>query len=274
MTSPRRLRVISLALVLSVSTVIAEDAGTTTLHLKLAGSAGFGAGADVPVGDAVLFLDSTNFDGKSGVVRLQKGMTVAWLVITSRAISGTTEGTFEKKSFLQRNVTPLPKLPALTAPEDYTVVIGVSDIFDPRRQATSTLQQAMARQPITKLTSMAPWISAVEIPSVIIETIHLHVVDAVVHAPSLPGKFLSNHAPAFRSGGTVIAYGPGVSELHLQCFQKRAPFDSAPVVLRREGKDWTATLDLKSKEIAIRGTVPVRLMPPVARTINEYADRK
>lgn len=272
MTSPRRLRVISLALVLSVSTVIAEDAGTT-LHLKLAGSAGFGAGADVPVGDAVLFLDSTNFDGKSGFVRLQKGMTAAWLVISSREIRGETTGAFEKKPFLQHNVTPMPKLPELSVPEDYVVLIGVLDVYDPRRQETSTLQQAMAGQPITKLTSMAPWVSSVSIPSVIVDSIQFHIVDAVAHTPSAPGKEYSNHAPAFRNGGTVIVYGPDQRSLHLQCKREQPPFDPAPVVLRREGDHWTATLDLKSKEITLRGSVPVRLIPPVARTINEYAGK-
>src|SRR5688572_3062705 len=127
-----------------------------TIHLTLAGSPAFGSGAQAPVADAALFVDSTNFDGKSGMVRLQKGLTAVRLVVSSRSFGCETTGTFEKKPFLQRNVTPLPELPHLMEPSDYVVAIATIDVFDPRRQSTSTFDQALAQTPITKLTSMAP----------------------------------------------------------------------------------------------------------------------
>jgi hypothetical protein len=262
--------VAALALAAAATAQLPQD---RPLHLKLAGAGRFDTGAEVPVADAVLFLDSTNFDGKSGFVRLQKGMTVAYLVISSRAISGETAGVFEKKPFLQANLTPLPKLPALAAPDDYTVTIRTFDFYDPRKQATSTLQQAMAGTPITKLTSMAPWISSVVVPSVVVDSLHLHIVNFNASTPSRPGKIHDNGTQMFMPDRTAIVHGAGVGELHLQCRQTELPIDPAPVVLRRESKGWIATLDLKSKEISIRGTFPVRLATPVERTINEYAGK-
>jgi len=251
----------------------AAEIATGRLHLKLTGAAGFGTGAEMPVKDAVLFLDSTNFDGKSGFVRLQKGMTVAYLVISSRKISGATKGTFEKKAFLQTNLTPLPELPELAAPDDYVVVIGTFDFYDPRKQATSTLQQAMAGTPITKLTSMAPWVSSVSVPSVVVDSIHLHLSNCSARISAQPEKIYHNGSQFFMPDRTVVALGPEMRALHLQCRQREPPINPAPIVLQRHGAGWIATLDLKSKEITVQGTVPVRPVPPVERTINEYAGK-
>lgn len=262
-----------MAFLVFVSTLIAERPDSPVLHLKLAGAGAFDRGVDVPVKDAVLFLDSTNFDGKSGFVRLQKGMTVAHLVVSSREISGETKGTFEKKPFLQANLTPLPKLPELTAPSDYTVTIRTFDFYDPRKQSTSTLQQAVAGTPITKLTSMAPWVSSVGVPSVVVDSLHLHVVNMDASTPAQPKKIYDNGTQLFMPDRTVIAFVPGARELHLQCKQTRLPIDLAPVVLRREGSGWIASIDYKIKDIVVRGTFPVRLATPVDRTINEYAGK-
>ena len=262
-----------MALFVLASVLVAGNHESPVLHLKLAGAGGFDRGADVPVKDAVLFLDSTNFDGKSGYVRLQKGMTVAYLVISSREISGETKGAFEKKPFLQGNVTPLPKLPELTAPDDYTVTIRTFDFYDPRKQTTSTLQQMVAGTPITKLTSMAPWVSSVGVPSVVVDSLHLHVVNMDASTPAQPGKIYDNGTQMFQSDRTVVVFGPDRRELHLQCRQTKLPIDPAPIVVRREGTGWFATIDLKSKEITVKGTCPVRLATPVERIINEYAGK-
>jgi hypothetical protein len=263
-----------MALLALIPVLVAGNPGSSALHLKLAGAGEFDRGTDVPVKDAVLFLDSTNFDGKSGFVRLQKGMTVAYLVISSREISGETKGTFEKKPFLQANLTPLPKLPELIAPSDYTVTIRTFDFYDPRKQSTSTLQQAVAGTPITKLTSMAPWVSSLPAKSVAVDSLHLHVVNMDASTPAQPKKIYDNGTQLFMPDRTAIVDSPGSRELHLQCKQTRLPIDPAPVVLRREGSGWIASIDYKSKEIVVRGTFPVRLATPVERTINEYAGKK
>jgi len=262
-----------MALLALIPVLVAGNPGSSALHLKLAGADGFDRGTDVPVADAVLFLDSTNFDGKSGFVRLQKGMTVAYLVISSREISGETKGAFEKKPFLQANLTPLPKLPELTAPGDYTVTIRTFDFYDPRKQSTSTLQQAVAGTPITKLTSMAPWVSSVPVPAVVVDSLHLHVVNMDASTPAQPGKIHDNGAQLFVPDRTVIAFVSEARELHLQCKQTRLPIDPAPVVLRREGSGWTVSIDFKAKGMVVRGAFPVRLATPVDRTINEYAGK-
>ncbi len=262
-----------MALLALVPFLVAGTPESPSLHVRLAGAGGFDHGTDVPVKDAVLFLDSTNFDGKSGFVRLQKGMTVAYLVISSREISGETRGTFEKKPFLQANLTPLPKLPELIAPSDYTVTIRIFDFYDPRKQSTSTLQQAVAGQPITKLTSMAPWLSSVGVPSVVVDSLHLHVVNMDASTPAQPNKIYDNGTQLFMPDRTAIAFASRARELHLQCKQSRLPIDPAPIVLRREGSGWTASIDYKIKDIVVRGTFPVRLATPVERTINEYAGK-
>lgn len=255
------------------SHLAATEAAAGRLHLRLAGAGGFDRGTEVPVKDAVLFLDSTNFDGKSGFVRLQKGMTVAYLVISSREISGETKGAFEKKSFLQANLTPVPKLPGLTASDDYTVTLRTFDFYDPRKQSRSTLQQAVAGTPITKLTSMAPWVSSLPAKSVAVDSLHLHVVNMDANTPAQPKKIYDNGTQLFMPDRTAIVDSPETRELHLQCRQTRLPFDPAPVMLRREGSGWIATIDYKIKEIVVRGTFPVRVATPVERTINEYAGK-
>ncbi len=251
-------------------------AAEPTIQLTLAGSPNFGAGSTVPVADAALFVDSTNFDGKSGMVRLQKGLTAVYLVVSSRAAGCETSGTFEKKAFLQQNRTPSPKAPQLSDPSDYVLVIGTIDIFNPRKQSMSTFDQALAQTPITRLTSMAPWVRSAEVPSVVMSEIHMHRVAAAAHTPSMPNKAYTNNPSAFLMGGTVIEYAAGTStgSLHLQETNDELPFTPSMVVLRREGNQWTAAVDIKAKEMRVAGTFPIRVCEPVSRVINEYEGKK
>lgn len=243
----------------------------TSFQLKLTGSPVFGTGKTVVVRDAALFIDSTNFDGKSGMVRLQKAMTAIYLVISTREIGSEFTGTFEKKAFLQRNVTPLPKLPDLSAPDDFVIIIGFNDAFDPKIRRVSMLLEDLWPQTVPGAAAASP---AVETYGTRVESIHLHTVDAAVRTPSSPGKAFGNNAPFFRSGLVVHAFNPRGREAHFQSQRDRPPFADAPVVLRREDDRWTAEVALTAKELSIHGRVPVRLREPVSRTINEYAGRK
>ncbi|HVT44302.1 MAG TPA: hypothetical protein VMT00_07920 [Thermoanaerobaculia bacterium] len=249
-------------------------AAPSSVHMKLAGSPTFGEGADIPVADAALFIDTTNFDGKSGFVRLQKGLTVVHLVLSSREFGCEATGEFEKKAFLQRNVVPHPRLPELSSERDYLIAVEAIDSFNPRKQSISTLLQALTATPITKLTSMAPWVGSVAVPSATPDSIHLHMARAEAITAADKGKVYTSTSLHFSNGGTVIAISPEHTALHLQTKRDRPPFDAAPVVLERHGESWAATIDIRSKEITVRGTLPIRMCAPVNRTIDEYAGGK
>ena len=253
---------------------IAFAAEPQTVKLRLKGSAAFGAGKDVAVESAVLFVDTTRFDGKSGMVRLQKGLTVVYLVLSSREVGCVPSGEFDKKAFLQRNVIPVPTLPELTDEGDYVIGIEAIEAFDPKKTSTSTLLQAITATPITKLTSMAPWVGPVSVPSAVVDSIHLHIAraEAITHADN--EKVFASASRFFSRAGTVILLSPGHTELHHQTNRKEPPFDQAQVVLHRDGDSWNATLGIESREMSLQGTVPLLLCEPVERTIDEYADRK
>ena len=268
------MRSLILIALLSASSLSAAD--LPTIQLTLGGSPTFGSGTQAPVADAALFVDSTNFDGKSGMVRLQKGLTAVRLVVSSRAIGCETTGAFEKTPFLRGNITPMPAMPQLSDPSDYVLVIGTIDIFNPRKQATSTFDQALAQTPITKLTSMAPWVRSAEVPSIVANEIHMHRVDAAARTPSMPNKIYTNHPSMFLMGGTILEYTAGTSAgaLHLQETNDKPPFTPAMVILRREGDQWTATVDIRAKEMRVAGSFPIRVCEPVSRVINEYEGKK
>lgn len=266
------MRAIVFAIVVCCSS-IAFAAEPQTVKLRLKGSAEFGAGLGVVVQNAVLFVDTTRFDGKSGMVRLQKGLTVIHLVLSSREAGCVPSGEFDKKAFLQRNVIPIPTLPDLTAKGDYVIAVEALESFDPKKTSTSTLLQAITSTPITKLTSMAPWVGPVSVPSVVVDSIHLHVAraEAITHADK--EKIFASASRFFSRAGTVISIAPGHTALHHQTNRSEPPFDQAQVVLQRDGDSWNATLDIESKEMSLQGTVPVLLCEPVDRTINEYGSK-
>lgn len=267
------MRTIVFAIVACCSS-IAFAAEPQTVKLRLKGSAAFGAVTDVAVQNAVLFVDTTRFDGKSGMVRLQKGLTVVHLVLSSREAGCVPSGEFDKKAFLQHNVIPVPALPELPDDGDYVIGIEAIESFDPKKTSTSTLLQAITATPITKLTSMAPWVGPVSVPSVVVDSIHLHVAraEAITHADR--EKIFASASRFFSRAGTVISISPGHTALHHQTNRDEPPFDQAQVVLQRDGDSWNATLGIESKEMSVQGTVRVRLCEPVDRTIDEYGSRK
>ena len=251
--------------------------GGAPLRLRLAGSPVYGSGAEAKATTAVLFLDTTSIDGKSGLVRLHKGLTVAHLVVSSREMTCERVGEFDKKAFLQRNLIPLPKLPDLSTADDYVVTIGVLGGFDPREHKTSILYGALTglNAPIEDLlalvfagrSTVAPPPSGTRGLS-----IHLHTTTATVHTVSRHDKPYVMNAPAPRTSAAAFAISDGA--VHILPPQERPPFDPAAVMLSGDGEAMSATFDIRWKDMDLIGHVPVRLCTPVERTIDEYPNKK
>jgi hypothetical protein len=240
-----------------------------TVKLHVPGSQEYGSPKDAPAPAAVLLLDSISFDGKSGMVKLPKGMTTMYLVVSNQPVTCEMHDTYDKKTFLRGNQPGLsPKLPLPKGEQDYVAVFMYQHFYNPRKVAQPPLAEALAGRFVAKDFSILMGgkvrfsgaekppaeqgaVDQIEFSAAVVELLHTKFGDK---PPSTRQDF--------GKGDWVYEFGAPGSILHLNVTRDRPPFDRSILSLQRKDDTWMAEFDLAEKAYSLQGRLPVQMCAP------------
>ena len=121
-------------LIVIACTLVKSQTGNQ-VKLQINGSQAYATENVAPLKSALLMLDTINFDGKSGLVRLQKGQTTMYLVLSNLDVPCDMKDVYDRKRFLQGNAPRLlPNLPTTAKDEDFVGDGRVSAALRPQKR--------------------------------------------------------------------------------------------------------------------------------------------
>ncbi len=245
-----------------------------SVRLSVTGSKAYATAVDVPVKPALLFTDTVNFYGKSGVVKLAKGQTTLYLVLSNMEAKCETVDTYDRKAFLQMNAPSLvPKLPKPVADEDFVALFLVQLNFDPRKVQHPPLMGALdghlywkdLEQVIPGAWHPKPKDFGAELTPP--ESIRFVGGIFTMEHPSSGDRKSRVYHKDYHTG--TWAYGVCLNEqetlakpsLFLDITRKDMLCERAMVTLTRTAAGFVAGIDVPAKGFTINGNVPISVCP-------------
>lgn len=278
--------IIPLVLVTAVALGAAQESpsvGKKSLRLQVPGSSLYAGPVDVPVRSAALVLDSLNFDGKKSLFHLHKGQTTMYLVFSNLEVGCELSDVYDRDDFLVHNGPKLePKLPNLRDQKDWISVISYQQHYDPRKVSGPPLATALtATANMDDFFGVRPWnllenartkrepatgpphgaaANAFHWTGSSPSAFHFGIVSALLFSPAVPeGPRKPKHE------AMSVSWTYDNDEVFLDMPHK-LPVD--PLVLRRDGKDWVASINITTKLFSLTGTVPVQTCAPNVTEVN------
>jgi hypothetical protein len=263
-----------LLLIVCACTLVKAQTGSQ-VRLQINGSQAYAAETVVPLKSAMLLLDTISFDGKSGFVKLQKGQTTMYLVLSNLPVPCEMKDVYDRKRFLQANAPRLlPDLPSTAQDEDFVVMAIYQQHYEPKKVSGPPLADLIGGawhisdfnylipgggSPKAKDAEQlaGPGPSIVHFSEVFFGLRHL--------AAGEKGYSLSGKS---RAGSWVYLISSESRELYLDPTRREPPFDKSMLDLIRDGDSWTANFDLNGKTFKLSGRVPLHICQPNFVAVN------
>ena len=238
---------------------------------------------DVPLKSALLMLDSINFDGKSGFVRLQKGQTTLYIVLSNLEIGCAMQDTYDRKMFLQGSKPRLsPKLPQVQKDEDFVALMLYQQHYDPRKVEAPPLASFITGQPhmldFYGLTPLGWNPNRKEMEKLLSEyaSEHVNSIPEAVHFTGLlfdlahisAGEKGYRLAGRFDRGSWAWVLSSAKHDFYLDITKHDPPLDPGMLTLVHEGDGWTAEFNMVGPGFKFSGHVPLDMCQPNFIAVN------
>ncbi len=255
--------------------VSSKSQASKEIKLQITGSTTYATEKPVPLKSAMLMLDTISFDGKSGFVKLQKGQTTLYLVLSNLDVPCELKDVFDRKRFLQGNAPRLvPDLPSTSKDEDFVILATYQQHYDPKKVSGPPLADLISGAwHISDFYHVIPggWSpkprDVEQYAGVAPNVVHFTEVFVGVRHMSAPEKGLTLSGKSSAGAWTYVSTG-GSREFYLDPTRHDAPFDKSMLDLVRDGESWTANFDLVGKAFRLSGRVPLRVCQPNFISVN------
>jgi hypothetical protein len=237
------------------------------VRLQIAASPAYANGKEVPIKSALLMTDTVNFYGKSGMVKLAKGLTTMYVVLSTEEIPCEMNDVYDRQRVLRANKPRLsPKLPKVEKDEDFTAMFFFQQGFDHRKVSNPPLIGAIngeLRLQDFKFIIPGGWHrQPKEEGAISVAPAEIHFTGGffeLMH-PSSSAKGYQIERDYLRGSWAYEMTGPAHA-LYFDIRKHDPPFDPSMLTLVKLESGWGARFDLSGSGFKITTDVPIRVCP-------------